>query len=224
MVWSGCSKTASDELEVVHNNAARAVLGAPYRTSATLLRDRLGWSTLTQRRICHTAIWTYRCLKGYAPPYLGDLFVPTSKIHQRHTRQSNGLYIPRPKTNYLKRSFVYQGTLTWNSLPESMRIVSSLDAFKRSCIISFTLSSLLHLPLLSLVHMYSFTYFFVCILHVYRYVYKWSCIFHFIIYLFIILFIFCLCLCSTCVHVCVNGHGRAAFWLNGHDLTLNIEH
>ena len=133
VVWSGCSKTASDELEVVHNNAARAVLGAPHRTSATLLRDRLGWSTLTQRRICHTAIWTYRCLKGYAPPYLGDLFVPTSKIHQRHTRQSNGLYIPRPKTNYLKRSFVYQGTLTWNSLPESMRIVSSLDAFKRSC-------------------------------------------------------------------------------------------
>ena len=54
---------------------------------------------------------------------------------------------------------VYQGTLTWNSLPESMRIVSSLDAFKRSCIISFTPSSLLHLPLLSLVHMYSFTYF-----------------------------------------------------------------
>ena len=24
-VWSGCSKTVSDELEVVHNNAARAV-------------------------------------------------------------------------------------------------------------------------------------------------------------------------------------------------------
>ena len=93
-------------------------------------------------------------------------------------------------------------------------------------IISFTPSSLLHLPLLSLDHMYSFTYFFVCILHVYRYVYKWSCIFHFIIYLFIILllFFFCLSLCSTCVHVCVNGHGRAAFWLNGHDLTLNIEH
>ena len=165
VVWSGCSKTASDELEVVHNNAACVVLWAPYRTSATLLRDGLGWSTLTQRRICHTAIWTYRCLKGYAPLYLGGLFVPTSKIHQRYTRQSNGLYIPRPKTNYLKRSFVYQGTLTWISLPESMQIVSSLDAFKRTCIISFTPSSLLHLPLLSLVHMYSFYLFFLYVFY-----------------------------------------------------------
>ena len=46
-----------------------------------------------------------------------------SKIHQRYTRQCNGLYIPRPRTNYLKKSFVYQGTLIWNSLPESMRIL-----------------------------------------------------------------------------------------------------
>ena len=41
VVWRGCSKT---ELEVVHSNAAHAVLGAPYRASATLLRHTLGWS------------------------------------------------------------------------------------------------------------------------------------------------------------------------------------
>ena len=101
-----------------------------------------------------------------------------------------------------------------------MRIVSSLDAFKRTCIISFTPSSQLHLSLLSLVHMYSFTYF----LYVF-YMCTGMCIngHVYFISLFIYLF-FCLCLCSTCVHVCVYGHGRAAFWLNGHDLTLNIEH
>ena len=33
--WDGCSKMAQASLEVVHNNAARAIMGAPYRSSAT---------------------------------------------------------------------------------------------------------------------------------------------------------------------------------------------
>ena len=41
--------------------------------------------------------------------------------------------------------------------------------------------------------------------------YKWSCIFTFLV------------LCSTCVHVCIYGHGRAAFWLNGHLYDIDID-
>ena len=59
----------------------------------------------------------------------------------------------------------------------------------------------------------------------YRYVYKWSCIFHFIIYLFIILFIFfaLVCVVHVYMYVCM-AMEEQPFWLNGHDLTLNIEH
>ena len=99
-VWDGCTKTASDKLEVVHlNNAARAILGAPYRSSATQLRCQLGWSTLSHRRNYHTTIWTYRCLRGHTPLTSEIImFTPNSNVHQHSTRQSNGLYIPQPKT------------------------------------------------------------------------------------------------------------------------------
>ena len=46
VVWSGCTKTIAKKLEVVQNNAARAILGAPYRSSATALRTQLGCVTL----------------------------------------------------------------------------------------------------------------------------------------------------------------------------------
>ena len=46
VVWSGCMKNAAKKLEVVQNNAARAVVGAPYRSSATTLRNQLGWQSL----------------------------------------------------------------------------------------------------------------------------------------------------------------------------------
>ena len=80
-------KTIAKKLEVVQNNAARAILGAPYRSSATALRTQLGWVTLETRRELNTAVWVYRCLKpGVTPPYLHDIFQTIRKQHQHHTR------------------------------------------------------------------------------------------------------------------------------------------
>ena len=131
VVWDGCSKTAQANLEIVHNNAARAIRGAPYRSSATSLRNQLGWSTLAQRRENHTAVWMYRCVRGSAPSYLQNIFVPNSEIHQHYTRQSSGVYMPHPRTNKLKRSFEYRSTVLWNSLSESTRTAKSLNVFKQ---------------------------------------------------------------------------------------------
>ena len=106
VVWHGCTKSASNKLEVVHNNAARTVLWAPYRSSATQLRSQLGWTTLGgERRDYHLAIWVYN----------------QPNTHQHETRNCHGLYVPRPRTNILKRSFAYQGVLIWNSLPDNVR-------------------------------------------------------------------------------------------------------
>ena len=104
VVRDGCSKTAQASLEVFHNNAARAILGAPYRSSGTTLRNQLGWSTLTQRRKNHTAVWMYCCLRGHAPSYLQNTFLPSFEVHQllHYTRQNSGVYMPRPRTSMLK--------------------------------------------------------------------------------------------------------------------------
>ena len=72
----------------------------------------------------------FKSLNGLAPVYLQDLF------SERHTdydmRDSlRKLNLPKPCTDYLKRSFGYSGALLWNSLPENIRTIRSIRQFKK---------------------------------------------------------------------------------------------
>ena len=65
-----------------------------------------------------------------APVYLQDLY------SVRHTdydlRDSlRKLNLPKPRTDYLKRSFGYSGALLWNSLSENIRAIRSICQFKK---------------------------------------------------------------------------------------------
>ena len=80
------------------------------------------------RRRKHKAIMMFKSLNGLG--YLHELF------SERHTdydlRDSfRKLNLPKPRTNYLKRSFSYSGALLWNSLPESIRAIRSIGQFKK---------------------------------------------------------------------------------------------
>ena len=73
---------------------------------------------------------TFKSLNGLALVYLQDLF------SERHTgydmRDSlRKLNLPKPRTDYLKRSFGYSGALLWNSLPENIRAIRSIRQFKK---------------------------------------------------------------------------------------------
>ena len=72
----------------------------------------------------------FKSLNRLAPVYLQDLF------SERHTdydmRDSlRKLNLPKPRTDYLKRSFGYSGALLWNSLPDNIRAIRSVREFKK---------------------------------------------------------------------------------------------
>ena len=74
-------------------------------------------------------IMMFKSLNEQAPVYLQNLF------HERSTdydlRNSfHKFTLPRPRTNYLKRSFSNSGALLWNSLPENVREIKSFRKFK----------------------------------------------------------------------------------------------
>ena len=66
-----------------------------------------------------------RC-NNLAPAYLCNLFAP------RTPKKKKKIMLPKPRTDYLKRSFSYSGALLWNNYPEGMGTSNSLDFFKRS--------------------------------------------------------------------------------------------
>ena len=42
------------------------------------------------------------------------------------------LNLPKPRTNYLKRSFCYSGAYLWNSLPQDIRKLQTFPQFKKA--------------------------------------------------------------------------------------------
>ena len=65
------------------------------------------------------------------PEYLSELFRLTSKIHNYNLRGSKfDMQLPKPKTNSKKRPFAYRGAIAWNTLPNHVRSIKTLNSFK----------------------------------------------------------------------------------------------
>ena len=62
--------------------------------------------------------------------YLQDLFpIRTTKYDVRNLEMK--LNLPKPNTNYLKKSLSYRAASLWNNLPNNLRMIESLRSYKR---------------------------------------------------------------------------------------------
>ena len=103
---------------------------AKYDTSSSILRNRLSWDTLAIRRKKQKAVLMYKCLNGLVPNYLQNLFTHRCTSYNLRNQEYK-ITLPKPRTDFLKRSFSYSGAKLWNDLPLSIRSSSSLAKFKR---------------------------------------------------------------------------------------------
>ena len=98
------------------------------------LHARLGWKSLAARRCCHLNTMVFKALHDFAPPYLKDQF---QYCHFNYLLRSTGnLALPKPRTEYCKRTFYYRGAVQYNNLPPSLKVVCSPASFS-SKLISF---------------------------------------------------------------------------------------
>ena len=59
----------------------------------------------------------YKTVNGMVPNYLSNKFFPISTVHEHNLRGSNHkLFVPRPLTESLKKSFSYRGATLWSFL------------------------------------------------------------------------------------------------------------
>ena len=130
-VWDGMSGCLSDKLQKLQNRAAREITQSPFDTSSNLLLAMLSWEKLSLRRKKQKALIMYKTLNELAPDYLQCLFTERH-VNDYNLRNLEGkLSLPKPNTNYLKRSFCYSGACLWNNLPQDLKSVCSIGQFKR---------------------------------------------------------------------------------------------
>jgi ribonuclease P/MRP protein subunit RPP40 len=131
-VWGSCSKVNLDRILCLQKRAARIIMDAAYDAPSKELFKQLAMMTIYQRIEYHKATLIYKSLNGLAPSYLSEKFLPTSQSHTKTLRSStNGhLVIPKPNTEFFKKSFQYSGSVLWNSLPKYVTNVSSVHSFQ----------------------------------------------------------------------------------------------
>ncbi len=63
--------------------------------------------TMEQWRDYYTATQMYKCVHGFAAKLLCDMFVITSDVNERNTKNTNSLnvYIPKPNVECYQKSF-----------------------------------------------------------------------------------------------------------------------
>ena len=132
-VWDNLGETLSNKMQKLQNRAVRVITKSPYDASANPLLDSLHLDNLTcsLRRKTIKAKIMFKILKGDAPAYLQNLFSARGTGYDLRNSEIK-LNLPKPRTNYLKRSLCYSGALLWNSLPQNIRRLSSLTLFNNS--------------------------------------------------------------------------------------------
>lgn len=132
-------------MQKLQNRAARVITKSSYDVNSSVLLERFQWDNLALRRKKHKAILMYKIINKFTPEYLQNMFTFRSTDYNLRKIEMK-LNVPKPQTDYLKRSFCYSGTWLWNTLPHSARTANSLKHFKNEINRFFFIVSIMGFP------------------------------------------------------------------------------
>ena len=133
-VWGQCSSKYVEKLSRLQKRAARIVTGNfDYVNCHGMdLVRKLKWQSFQQRRDYFLATMMFKCIHGLAPTHMINELEMVCERHDHNTRNADSLnvVVPKPNLECFKRCFRFSGAQVWNSLPENLQNVQSVDSFK----------------------------------------------------------------------------------------------
>ncbi len=121
-------------LDTVYHGALRFITGFKVLTHHCDLYERVGWPSLSMRRLQHWYIFIYKDILGLLQSYLLT-YISVNNIGTYNLRSQDLflLSVPKVRTELGKKAFKYAAPSTWNKLQKSMKLnkLVSLVAFKR---------------------------------------------------------------------------------------------
>ena len=92
--------------------------------------SHLKWNSLADRRAKQLKSLMFKTVNNLVPEHLSDKFASVYTIHRHNLRGAqHNLFILRPNTEALKKSFRYRGAVTWNSLTAEAKQAITLNSF-----------------------------------------------------------------------------------------------
>ena len=137
-ILAGVPKYQLDRLQSILNVATRLIFGySQYDHITPLLRDRLHWLRVmwvTKRIDFKQCLMVFKELHGLTPGYISDYCVIVSTNQRQSSLRSashNCLVVPHPSKTikFEEHLFGICGPTMWNSLPDSVKDMDSIDVF-----------------------------------------------------------------------------------------------
>ena len=125
-VWGETTNLNLEKLCKLQKHAAsRIILNAKYDIPSLQLIKKLGWLSIQNRLEYHKSVLMYKCINNSAPDYLCNLFDmnTNSNVYSLRSSAKGNLFVPRPNSNFMKRTFHYSGAILWNSLPPNLSLI-----------------------------------------------------------------------------------------------------
>ena len=117
-VWGSCTAAQRNRVQKLIHFGARIVAGLSRRDHVTPVMHELGWKTVDQF-ICDRDIAAmHRVLDESSPTnILRQQIVLPSDVSLRQTRaaEDGHLQLPRVRTEFARRAFMYRAVAAWNS-------------------------------------------------------------------------------------------------------------
>ena len=129
-VWCHTQQSNISKLQCAQNYAAMSL-----STLITLISEVFTWTQLgiSYRKMqLFISVMMIKAINGLTTPYLTDSIVMASEAHDRNTRLTNSfdVHVQSHNSEILKRSFVYNGSVLWNSLRHEVKSADNVNTFK----------------------------------------------------------------------------------------------
>jgi hypothetical protein len=133
LLWDNCGSGLREKLQRLQNRAARVITGSTFDIRSVDMLNMLGWESLDQRGNYTKSIYMYKIINDHAAPNLKQLFRRCSEGDSPYDlrNRETDLVLPKPKKEFLKISFKYNGAIHWNNLSIEAKSADSVYSFKR---------------------------------------------------------------------------------------------
>ena len=133
-IYANTFDTYLDRVRKLNNKILRVTQNQPKRSHVIDLYNRYNLLPLDQLHTQHLLVFVYKCLfySHLVPSVFHEYFTFNSQVHAYSTRMQNDLHIFSPNTSYKKRTVKYKCAVLWNSLPDKLKVCTSVTAFKKN--------------------------------------------------------------------------------------------
>ena len=129
-VWRNGNEGQLNRLQVLQNRALRSVLQVDNRFNRATLYNTLEIDQLKERWEKQCILLVYKLVNNLAPPSLSSRIHLKSREYMLRNMTCQ-IELPRPHTNFLRKSPLYSASKLFNNLPANIRSENNLTAFVR---------------------------------------------------------------------------------------------